>query len=213
MDGCKGYRKKINFSNDILCLAAVMLITSVAAEPLIYKITSKAIVGVTVLIILSSIIGKLSLKSFFYKMDSKPILVITNGEIIEKGLKEAEMNIPLLLSELRVSGYNNVADIKYAYLEPSGRISVIPKPHASPVTPKMMNIQASPIHLMFPLIVDGEVEQTNLNFLHKDEDWLLKQLKSQKIEDINNVLLAQYNTSGTLVINLKHQEFNMPEII
>ena len=194
-------------------LAAVMLMTNVAAEPLTYKITSKSIVGIVAIALISSIVGRLSLKSFFYKMDDKPILMIVDGEIVEKGLKDAQMNLALLLSELRVSGYNNVSDIKYEYLEPSGSISIIPEAKSSPVTPEMMDIKVPPINLTFPLVVDGEVEQTNLDFLQKDRKWLEKQLKKQEIKNIENVFLAQYNTAGDLTINLKDREFDMPEII
>lgn len=194
-------------------LAAVMIMTDIASGPLVYRITSKSIIGIVVLVIISNLVGKISLKSFFYKIDSKPILVVLEGKIIEKGLKDARMNIPLLLSELRVSGFNNIKDVKYAYLEPTGSISVISEAKSRPVTSEMMNIKAPPVHLAFPLIVDGEVEHTNLNFLNKDKKWLLKQLRSQNVDDINNVFLAQYNTGGNLTINLKNQEFDIPEII
>ena len=194
-------------------LAALMLMTSVAAEPLVYKITSKAMVGVTTLVIISSIIGNLSLKRFYYKIDSKPTILILDGKIIEENLRKAEMNIPLLLSELRVQGCHDVSDVKYSYLEPSGQISVITKSSVSPVTPEVMGIVAPPIHLTFPLVVNGEVEQTNLNFLQKDKKWLLKQLKNHKVNNIEDILLAQYNTSGKLVINFKNEQIDVPEMI
>ena len=194
-------------------LAAVMLMTSVAAEPITYKITSKSIVGVTILVIISGIVGRLSLKRFFYNMDSKPILVILDGKIIEEGLRSGEMSIPLLLSELRISGYTDVSDIKYAYLEPSGQISIIPKSEERPLTPKTMGIEVPPVHLMLPIIVDGRVQETNLNFLQKDLKWLNKQLKNHNVKNIKDVLLAQYDTSGDLIMNLKDQEFDIPKLI
>lgn len=194
-------------------LAAVMLMTTVAAEPLVYKITSKSIVAVVVLIILTEIVGNLSLKRFFYKIDARPITLIKDGDIIESALKKAEMNIPLLLSELRISGYNKVTDIKYAYLETNGKISVIPKAEASPLTPRMMNLEVPPINLTFPLVVNGEVEENNLKFLQKDRKWLSDELKKHEVMDIENVLLAQYDTSGRLLINLKNKQFTIPDLI
>lgn len=194
-------------------LTALLLMTSIASEPLVYKITSKSIIGVTVLIILTSIVGNLSLTKFFYKIDSKPTIIIIDGKIMERDLRKAEISIPLLLSELRVNGYNDVSDIKYAYLEPSGKISVIPKSEVSPITPEIMGIKAPPIHLTFPLIINGEIEETNLNFLQKDKQWLLNQLKNKKLNSVEDILLAQYNTSGKLVVNLKNEEIELPEII
>lgn len=148
-------------------LAAVMLMTTVAAEPLVYKITSKSIVGVFVLIVMSGIIGRLSLKKFFYKIDAKPTLLIQDGEIIEKGLYTSEISIPLLLSELRVAGYGDISDLKYVYLETSGKISIVPNPDIRPITPKTMGIEMKPINLTFPLILEGEIQRNNLDFLQK----------------------------------------------
>lgn len=194
-------------------LAAVMLMTTIASEPLVYKITSKSIVGVYVLVIITSIIGRLSLKKFFYKIDLEPILMISEGKIIEKSLKKAEMNLPLLLSELRLAGFQDLTDIKYAYLEPSGKLSIISKAESRPLTPETMGIKAPPVNLMFPLIINGEIDQMNLDFLQKDKKWLLKQLEKFSVRDIKEVLLAQYDTSGNLVVNLKNQDFKVPEII
>ena len=194
-------------------LAAVMLMTTVAAEPLVYKITSKSIIAVVVLIFLTEIVGNLTLKRFFYKIDARPITIIKDGEIIEKSLKEAEMNIPLLLSELRINGYNKVSDIKYAYLETNGKISVIPKAEAGPVTPRMLDLDIAPITLTIPLIVNGEVEENNLYFLQKDREWLEEKLKSHGVVDIDSVLLAQYDTKGKLFINLRDRRLDMPDLV
>lgn len=57
-------------------LAAIMLLTTVAAEPLVYKISSKATVGVFPILIATFFLGYLSLKKFFYNIDSKPSIVI-----------------------------------------------------------------------------------------------------------------------------------------
>ncbi|WP_120170307.1 hypothetical protein [Thermohalobacter berrensis] len=46
-------------------LAGMMLLTTVAAEPLVYKIPSKATVGVATITITGYIIGNLALKNFF----------------------------------------------------------------------------------------------------------------------------------------------------
>lgn len=194
-------------------LAAVMLMTTVASEPLVYKITSKSIVGVSVLIVLSMIIGKLSLKRFFYKMDSKPILVISDGEVMEDGLKRAEMSIALLLSELRVEGYKDPEEIRTAYLEPSGKLSIFPKEDISCTTSKIMNMEVQPISLTFPLILNGKIEENNLKFLQKDEKWLMKQLKNYKVKSLEEVIIAQYNTSGQLILGLKEQKSDVTDLI
>lgn len=193
-------------------LAAIMLFTTIAAEPLVYKISSKATVGVFTIVIVTLGLRTLSLKRFFYNLDSRPTFVITEGKIIEKELKSARMNIPLLMSELRIKGYQNLCDIKYAIIEPDGQISVIPKSQVSPVTPKEMGIPTAPVNLSFPLITDGEVEERNLVFLQKDRKWLMDQLKVFDVGSVEDVLIAQYDSSGQLFVNVKNREVETPNI-
>jgi len=193
-------------------LAAIMLLTTVSAEPLVYKISSKATVGVFTIVITTLFLGYLSLKKFFYNIDSKPTIIIVEGNIIDKELKKARMNLPLLMSELRIMGYQNLSDIKYAIIEPSGKMSVIPKSQVSPVTPKEMGIPTAPVNLSFPLIIDGEVDEHNLIFLQKDRNWLLDQLKAFEVGSFKEVLLAQYDSSGELFVNIKNKDVKIPNI-
>jgi len=193
-------------------LAAIMLLTTVSAEPLVYKISSKAAVGVFAIVVATVFLGSLSLRKFFYNIDYKPSIIIAEGKIIEKELKRARMNLPLLMSELRIKGYQNISDIKYAIIEPSGKMSVIAKSQVSPVTPKEMGIPTAPVNLSFPLIIDGEVDDINLNFLQKDRKWLLDQLKAFNVGNFEEVLLAQYDSSGQLFVNVKNRKVKIPNI-
>lgn len=165
-------------------LVSTILITSIAAEPLAYKIASKATVGVFTVLIFSYLLGYLSLKKFFYNIDFKPTIIIAEGKIIEKELKSVQMNIPLLLAELRAEGYQNVSDVEYAIIEPNRKMSIIAKSQASPTTPKDMKISTPPVNLSFPLIIDGVVDKVNLEFFQKDGKWLAKNLKDFQLQHL-----------------------------
>ncbi|MFQ3546495.1 DUF421 domain-containing protein [Halobacillus rhizosphaerae] len=193
-------------------LASIMLITTVAAEPLVYKVPSKASVGVIVLTLATLIIGYASLKRFFYNIDSTPIIVVAEGKIIKKTLKNAKMNIPLLLSELRIKGFQNIADVRYAIIEPSGKLSVIPTSQASPVQQSDIGIAPSSVSLSFPLVIDGKVIQENLAFLQQDRSWLMAQLLTYSITDLEQVLLAQMDGQRTIQVIRKDQSAAIPHI-
>ncbi|GGD08503.1 YetF domain-containing protein [Pontibacillus salipaludis] len=193
-------------------LAAIMLITTVAAEPLVYKIPSKATAGVFVLMIATILLGYLSLKKFFYNIDSKPIIVVADGIIQEQELRYSKMNIPLLLSELRLKGYQNIGDVRYAIIEPSGKLSVVPTSQARPLQPSDMGIPPSPVSLSFPLIIDGEVNHENLKFLQKDQNWLLTHLRTHAVQSISEVSFAQMDSSGKIHIIKRHQKTQTPNI-
>lgn len=193
-------------------LAATILLTTVAAEPLAYKTASKTTIGIFTIAMTAVLLGILSLKKIFYNIDAKPTVVIADGKIIEGELKRARMNIPLLMSELRNRGYQNLYDIRYAIIEPNGRLSVIADSQASPVTPKEMGIPTTPVNLSIPLIIDGIIDDQNLKFLQKDRSWLKEQLQAFEVGNVEDVLLAQYDSSGQLFVNIKNKEVRLPNI-
>lgn len=193
-------------------LAAIMVLTTVAAEPLVFKIASKATIGVFVILITTVLLGKLSLNKFFYNIDAKPTIIVAQGKIIESELQKVRMNVPLLMSELRIKGYQNISEVEYVIIEPSGKMSVVAKSQYNPLTPNTMDIKTKPVNLSFPLIIDGEIDKVNLKFFQKDEKWLLNQLKSHSVKDISDVLLAQYDSSGKLFINLKNATVKTPNL-
>ena len=193
-------------------MAGLMLLTTIAAEPLVYKIPFKATVGVYSIVAFTLIIGTLSLTKLFYNFDSRPLVIVSDSKIIEKELKIARMNIPLLMSELRQQGYQDLSDVKYALLEPSVKISVIPKSQIKPVTLKDMGISASPTSLSFPIIVDGKLYKENLTYINKNETWLITQLKNNKIDRIKDVLYAQIDSSGNLFVDMKRKNIKLPNM-
>jgi uncharacterized membrane protein YcaP (DUF421 family) len=194
-------------------LAAIILLTTVGAEPLVYKTASKASVGVFTLSIGALLISALSLKNFFYNIDTNPVILVSNQKILKENLKKVRMNIPILMSELRVLGYQNLSDIRYAVLEPNGKISVIPDSKSSPPSAKDLGVPTATVNLSFFLIVDGKVVEENLKYLEKDRDWLTKQLKKYNIKSFDEVLIAQYDSSGNIFVNKKEVNINNPNLL
>lgn len=97
-------------------LAGILLLSTAAAEPLVYKIPSKAVVGAFPLALATVFIGWLSFKKPLYNIHNRPTIVITNGKIDKAALKEGKINLPFLLSQLRLQGYFKVPDIEFAII-------------------------------------------------------------------------------------------------
>lgn len=182
-------------------LAATFVLANVAAEPLVYKVTSKAFTGSLAIAFGVAIIGSISLKRWFYNFDSEPSIVILNGKIIEKALAKNKTNLPFLLSLIRLQGYANVADIEVATFEPNGNLSVIPRSQSRPVTPKDLNINTQYEGLALPIIIDGRIQYDNLKYAKLNIDWLNKELS--KVGDLKpeNIFLAELSTSGEMYVS------------
>ena len=121
-------------------LAGILLLTTAAAEPLVYKIPSKALEAVIVISLCLIAVGKLSLTKKVYNADQKPSIVICNGKIDMVELRKNNLNVPFLLSQLRLKNYFKISEIEFALVEPNGQISVLPKSPDKPLTPKDMQV-------------------------------------------------------------------------
>lgn len=76
-------------------------------------------------------------------MEGGPVPVIRNGKIIEKNLARYRIDDNSIMEELRIKGVRDESDVDLAFLEPSGRFSVILKKEASPVTPRYFGEKGS----------------------------------------------------------------------
>ncbi|MVB09981.1 hypothetical protein CAFE_06520 [Caprobacter fermentans] len=194
-------------------LSGILLLSTVAAEPLVYKIASNAAIGVVTLAVATLLIGKLSLKDKFYNVDSKPSIVVANGSLIKSELKKNQMNVPFLLSLLRLKGYSKLSDVEFAIIEPNGNLSVIPKSQERPVKPKDIRISTPYEGLSLPLLVDGKVIQENLVYAKLDRGWLMDQLASAGFPEEKDVLLAELDSQGNLSVFRENESDDSPKIV
>ncbi len=76
-----------------------------------------------------------SFKSRFISrvIDSQPTVLVEHGQIKWEGMEGERMNEEELWSVLRLQGVDDLAEVKRAILEPSGRVSVIREEWAEPV--------------------------------------------------------------------------------
>lgn len=139
----------------------------------------------------------------------KPSVVISHGRINEAELRSLRYNVDELLSQLREANVPNIADVEFALLEPTGKLTVVPKAEKRPVTPQDMGLAPPREGLPINLVVDGVVDDEMLKELNKDRAWLENQLSlnGYKIED---VFLASYDVQGNFYIQPKKERTKQP---
>lgn len=194
-------------------LAVVIVLANITAEPVVYKNISKQLIGALTVTLLAIGLGWLSLKSLFYNADAKPSLVIVNGRIDQDQLRQNRINLPFLLSLLRIQGYFKISEVEFAIIEPNGNLSVIPKSQNRPVTPKDMGLSTQYEGLALPLIVDGKLQTNDIKFAKLNVDWLMAELAKLGVGEVGEVLLAELDTEGNLYVNLYQGEFDKPAVI
>jgi len=160
------------------------------------------------LLCLSMLLSFLSLKSIRFRglVCGHPTVIIQDGKVLQQNMARNRFTVDELLEQLRSQGYSDLASVKYAILETSGQVSVLPYTKASPVTPQTMGLEA-PDNVTLPvlLINDGHIMSANLTASGYDQNWLDKQLKKRRLTSPRQVFFMTVDESGSVVCVAKEE--------
>ena len=113
------------------------------------------------------------------------------------------MTLGDLMEAMRSGGIMDPSELGTAVLETGGQVNVFPKAPNRPVTPKDMAMQPAHEGLPLPLILDGEIQKSNLNLGGLDEAWLVAQARQLGYDGPDQVLFACLNTQGQMIVQGK----------
>lgn len=130
----------------------------------------------------------------------EPVALIENGRFLKANLIKHQISVDEVLASLREKGYFNPADVEFAFMEASGKLSVIPRSQSRPLTPRDLGLPTDYEGLAVTLIVDGRVDKTNLAKAKLSPQWLQTELLKRGIEEPKQVLLATLDTQGQLFV-------------
>ena len=134
-------------------------------------------------------------------INGEPVILIMNGQIMERNLRQMRYTLDELLMQLRQQNIFDLKTVEFAILETNGKISVLQKSQYAPVTPGDLQIPTKYKGLCTELIYDGRILDANLERVKLDRTWLEKQLKAQGIQNPREVFVALLNTEGELYVN------------
>ena len=140
-------------------------------------------------------------RNFAKYIDGEPEIVIFQGKIMEKSLKKANYRAADLLKLLRSKDVFDISEVEYAVLETNGELSILKKSEAMPVTPKDIGLLTPYKGLSKELIYDGKVMEQNLNYIERDKEWLLNQIRAHGYGSFEEVFLATIDASNKMFID------------
>ncbi|HUC91335.1 MAG TPA: DUF421 domain-containing protein [Paenibacillus sp.] len=154
--------------------------------------------------------------------EGKPTIVIAKGKLNREAMRKQRYNLDDLMLQLRENKIMTVADVEFAILESSGKLSVIKKEtppkqtgraaYASAanqlddhradseresIFPPKFRFEMLPI----PLIMDGKVQDENLEKLGKNRFWLKNELQQRGSAEFKEVFLCTIDHNGRLFID------------
>ena len=138
------------------------------------------VIPILTLLALSMLLSQLSLQNLRFRelVCGTPAVLIRRGVIQQQVMRENRYTLDELLEELRCQGISCVEDVKYAILENSGQLSVLPWTHQHPPTAAQLHLEVEDdVTLPTVLINDGRVLRKNLAACGHDRVWLEEQLR------------------------------------
>ncbi|MEQ2526365.1 DUF421 domain-containing protein [Robertmurraya yapensis] len=150
-----------------------------------------SVIPMILLMTIQIIFALISLKSKRFRdvVEGKPILIINHGKIDEEQMRKQRYNFDDLLLQLREKNIRNIADVEFAILETSGKLTVFKKEE------KVGGIT-------IPLIVDGEIQEKNLERIEKNQLWLRQELRKKGYKEIKNISFCSFQ-DGEFFIDVK----------
>lgn len=163
--------------------------------------------------------------------DGKPSVIIAKGKVDKEEMRKQRYNLDDLMLQLRENKLTSVADVEFAILETSGKLSIIPKDSEQSGsnssdgkgTPNVdVESSSHPLSeksreklipagfryeiLPIPLIMDGKVQDENLAKIDKTRFWLKNALQEHKVTDFKDVFLCTIDHKGKLFVDVNQKK-------
>lgn len=151
----------------------------------------QSIVPMLILLIIQLISSIISLKSKKFRdlVDGEPSVMIRHGLIDEAEMRKQRYNLDDLFQQLREQQIGSIHEVSFAYLEPSGNLSVFKHDDVQPV---------------LALVSDGVIQYQHLEIIGKKPEWLEKELKNLGVNDVCHIFYASFE-NGELKFQLKEK--------
>lgn len=191
-------------------MVVVIMIAELAATPMggVGIPLLHGILPMAALLVCHGVISTLCMKSERFRgwMCGRPTVLVRNGVICETELKKMSVTLGDLMEAMRTGGILDPSELGTAVLETGGQVNVFPKASYRPVTPEDMALKPDHEGLPLPLILDGDVQTSNLRLGKLTEAWLLGLIRQLGYDDPSQVLFACLNTRGQMLVQGKGRQ-------
>lgn len=184
-------------------LVVTLLMSDIAAIPMQNAALPIAtgVIPIIVLIACEILISTFMLKSSGFRrfICGKPAVLINDGKLDQKKMKELRIGIEDLEEELRQLEVASISDVSYAIVETNGKLSVVKKPEKQQVDASMLNVQMEDNGIETVVVRDGKLSPFCLKLCNLSEKWVRDTLAKQNT-DIEDIFIMTAN---------KNKDFNI----
>lgn len=154
--------------------------------------------------ILTSVFNMKSIK-FRLFMHGHPVIIINDGVLNQKLLKELRFTLDDLMESLRQKDVFDISQVQYAIVETNGQLSVLLKAEYDTVTRDDLCLSTEPQGYKCPVIIDGKIVEKDFAVCNTDTEKINRIVKKEKLQ-IKEILLMTVDSVGNHTIIRKDKE-------
>ncbi|MCI9121186.1 MAG: DUF421 domain-containing protein [Oscillibacter sp.] len=191
-------------------LVLTMMISDLATVPMQdFGIPLLAgVIPILTLLALSMLLSQLSLTSLRFRrlVCGTPSILIRNGVLQQEAMRRNRYTLDELLEELRGQGVAGVEEVKYAVLENSGHLSILPWTRCQPPTAEQLGLETrEDVTLPVILVNDGRLLRRNLESQGLDRVWLQETLRKEGLSSHKEAFLLALDETGRVTCVKKEE--------
>lgn len=184
-------------------LVITILISSVATTPLEDNAMPlfNSILPILLFISLEIMESALSMKSLWFRnlVQGKPIMIIKNGVLQQKVMKQLRFTVDDLIDAARQQNVFDISTIENAVVETNGTLTVQLKSSEAPVTPSQMGLEVPPAQAPIAIVMDSRpIDQYYSNTKKSSSE--INALTTATDINIDDIMLLTVDDNGSLYV-------------
>lgn len=189
-------------------LVITILVSNIATLP-IEDLNIPMLMGIIPILSLVSldvIMSVATVKSKFLRkiVSGSPKIIIKNGIIDQKMLKDLRFTIDDIFEALRGQEIFDISEIEFAIVETTGNINFYQKPEFQPVTAQDMKIKSKTKNPPQLVIENGSFIKDSLSFIKKGNGWLYGILSDNNVS-VSDVFILTADETGAFTLIKKEK--------
>ena len=132
-------------------------------------------------------------------VEGNPIIVVRDGKIDQKMLRQLRFSSGDLIEQLRQKDVFDINDVKFAIVETNGQLSVMLKDSKQPITPEFLDSQVEDKGFQAMVINDGKILKKAFKDCNMDGKKLKNILKNNNVR-LNEILFMLADNKGNYTI-------------
>lgn len=164
------------------------------------------IIPILLLVGFEILISVFNMKSIKFRslMQGNPVIIINDGDINQKLLKDLRFTLDDLLESLRQKDIFDISQVQYAIVETNGQLSVLLKPEYDTVTRDDLELKPEPQGYKCPVIIDGKIVEQDFKICNMTVNKIERITKKKNIQ-IKDILLMTVDSAGNHTIIRKEK--------